>query len=99
MGCGVGGRRMRRPTQQGMMFTRCLFCSVISRFRRTVSSRGRRIACDQAKLLTQTANITLLYAGGITLIRVGEAGLVEQAVVALRARVAQAQGFVREQAF
>ncbi len=25
-GCGVGGRRIRGPTQQGMMFTRCLFC-------------------------------------------------------------------------
>ena len=38
-----------------------------------------RIARDHARLLAQTANITLLYAGGLTLIRVGEAGLVEQA--------------------
>ena len=38
-----------------------------------------RIARDHAKLLTQTANITLLHAGGMTLIRVGKAGLVEQA--------------------
>ncbi len=38
-----------------------------------------RIARDHAKLLAQTANITLLHAGGLTLIRVGEAGLVEQA--------------------
>jgi hypothetical protein len=38
-----------------------------------------RIARDHAKLLAQTANITLLHAGSLTLIRVGEASLVEQA--------------------
>ena len=109
---------MRVPTQQGMMFTRCLFChkpfpengqlAHMSRGRRIAYDpvKGRlwavcegcnrwnlcpmeereaalyeleRIARDHAKLLTQTANITLLHAGGMTLIRVGEAGLVEQA--------------------
>ena len=38
-----------------------------------------RVARDHTKVLAQTANITLLHAGGLTLIRVGEAGLVEQA--------------------
>ena len=38
-----------------------------------------RIVRDHAKPLAHTANITLLHAGGLTLIRVGEAGLVEQA--------------------
>lgn len=36
-----------------------------------------RIVRDHAKPLAHTANITLLHAGGLTLIRVGEAGLVE----------------------
>lgn len=38
-----------------------------------------RIARDHAKLIGQTANITLLSAGPLTLVRVGDAGLVEQA--------------------
>ena len=38
-----------------------------------------RITCDHSKPLGGTANITLLRAGQLTLIRVGEAGLAEQA--------------------
>jgi hypothetical protein len=38
-----------------------------------------RLSRDHARLLAQTANITLLQAGPITLVRVGRAGLVEQA--------------------
>lgn len=38
-----------------------------------------RVARDHARLLAQTANITLLAAGPLTLVRVGQAGLAEQA--------------------
>jgi hypothetical protein len=38
-----------------------------------------RITRDHARLIGQTANVTLLQAGPMTLVRVGDAGLVEQA--------------------
>ena len=38
-----------------------------------------RIARDQARLMAKTANVTMLVAGSLTLVRVGDAGLAEQA--------------------
>ena len=38
-----------------------------------------RIARDHSRLLAQTANITLLQAGSLTLVRIGDAALAEQA--------------------
>ncbi len=77
------GRRIAYDPAEGRLWAICEGCSRWNlapiEEREAALYELERIARDYAKPLTHTANVSLLHAGGLTLVRVGEASLVEQA--------------------
>lgn len=77
------GRRIAFDPVQGRLWTVCEGCHRWNlspmEAREAALYELERIVRDHAKPMAHTANIQLLHAGSLTLIRVGAAGLVEQA--------------------
>lgn len=76
------GRKIAYDPVQGRLWAVCHFCHRWNlapiEERDAALYELERLARDRARSLVTTANIALLRAGSLTLIRVGEAGLVEQ---------------------
>ena len=76
------GRRIAFDPDRGRLWTVCDRCGRWTLA--PIEDRGsalyelERLARDEGRPLGQTANVTLLQAGTLTLVRVGRAGLVEQ---------------------